>query len=158
MPVDRYWPALGAETAGIATAIAVILGIPLAWILQGRHFRGKRTVEAIAASATVLPAPLLCYCLLARLGHVWPLTRPGLAAAGVVSVLPFLLRRLRWSFAALNPAFGKAARSLGAPEWRVFARVDLPLVWRPAMTAAAWAVARLLLEFAAALWIAEPRP
>jgi molybdate transport system permease protein len=158
MPVDRYWPALGAEMAGIATAIAVILGLPLAWILQGRQFPGKRTVEAAAAAAMALPAPLLCYYLLARLGHLWPLTRPGLAAAGVVSVLPFLLRRLRWSFASLNPAYGKAARSLGAPEWRVFARVDLPLVWRPATIAAVWALARLLLEFAAAFWIAEPRP
>jgi len=158
MPVDRYWLALGAETAGLATAIAVALGVPLAWILQSWPFPGKRSAEAVLTAATALPAPLLCYFLLARLGHLWPWTRFGLAAAGVVSVLPFLLRRVRRSFASLNHSYADAARSLGAAEWRVFARVELPLVWQPILAAAAWALARLLLELAAAFWIAEPRP
>jgi molybdate transport system permease protein len=157
MPVDRYWLAPGAETAVLATAIALLLGVSLAWILQNRQFAGKRAAETAAGTATVLPAPLLCYYLLAQLGHRWPLTRLGLAVSGVVSVLPFLLRRSRASFAALNPSFAKAARSLGVSEWRVFTRVELPLVWRPVLAGAGWALSRLLLELAAALWIAEAR-
>jgi molybdate transport system permease protein len=157
MPVDRYWLARGAETAGLATATAVLLGVWLAWILQNRQFAGKRAAETAAGTATALPAPLLCYYLLAQLGHWWPLTRLGLAVSGVVAVLPFLLRRSRASFAALNPSFAKAARSLGVSEWRVFSRVELPLVWRPVLTGAGWALSRLLLELAAALWIADAR-
>ena len=135
----------------------MVLGLPLAWILQNRQFPGKRTLSALATAAMALPAPLLCYYLLADLGHAWPVTRTGLAAAGMISVLPFLLRRARLAFGALSPAFGKAARSLGVSEWRVFARVELPLVWRPMLGATAWALARLMLELAVAYWIAERR-
>jgi ABC-type spermidine/putrescine transport system permease subunit II len=158
MPVDRYsLLALGPEIAAIATAAALLLGVSLAWIVENRQFRGKRTFSACATAATALPAPLLCYYLLAQWGHAWPLTRLGLAAAGVVSTLPFLLRRLRSSFASLDPSYHQAARSLGASEWRVFALVDLPLVWRSIPGAAALAFVRVLLELMAAWWIAEPR-
>jgi molybdate transport system permease protein len=155
MPVDRYWLGPGAEAVGLATALAVILGVPLAWALQNRRFPGKPILEAVARAATALPAPLLCYYVLARSGHVWSLTRHGLAAAGLLSALPLLLRRSSSSFASLNPSYGKAARSLGTPEWRVFARVDLPLVWRSILNSAVWALVRLLLELVAALWISE---
>jgi molybdate transport system permease protein len=158
MPVDpSSLLALGPEIAGIVTAMALLLGVSLAWILQNRQFPGKRALGALVLAAMALPAPLLCYFLLAELGHVWSLTRLGLAAAGIVSTLPVLLWQLRSSFASLNPSYSKAARSLGASEWRVFALVDLPLVWRPLLGAAALAFVRVLLELMAALWIAEPR-
>jgi molybdate transport system permease protein len=154
MPVDRYWLALGGETAGLALALAVVLGVPLAWILENWHFAGQPAVSAIVTAARALPAPLLCYLLMR---HAWPVALPGMAAAGVLSALPILARDMQSAFGALNRSYGKAARSLGAPEWRVFARVELPLVWRPLVHATAWAVARLIVELAAAFWIAELR-
>jgi molybdate transport system permease protein len=158
MPVDRYaFLVLAPEIAGLATAAAVLLGVPMAWILENRRFPGRRTLSAFAHAAMALPAPLLCYYLLAEWGHAWPLTRLGMAAAGVVSTLPFLLRQLRGWLAALNPSYAKAARSLGASEWRVFAQVDLPMVWRPLLGAAVLAFVRVLLELTAAWWIAEHR-
>jgi ABC-type sulfate transport system permease component len=152
MPFDRYWLALGAETAGLATAIAAMAGAPLAWLLENREFRGSRAVSAVVHVATALPAPLLCYFLLA------PISLPGMTGAGVLSVLPLLIRQMRSAFSALSPSFGKAARSLGASEGLVFLRVELPMVWRPVAMAAAWALARLLLELAAAYWIGGRRP
>jgi molybdate transport system permease protein len=89
--------------------------------------------------------------------HAWPVALPGTVAAGVLSVLPLLAREMQSAYAALNRSYGKAARSLGASEWRVFAHVELPLVWRPLAGVTARAVARLILELAAAFWIAERR-
>jgi molybdate transport system permease protein len=154
MPVDRYWLALAGETTGLAAALAVALGVPLAWILENRQFAGNRTISAILTAATLLPAPLLCYLLMR---HAWPVALPGTVAAGVLSVLPLLAREMQSAYAALNRSYGKAARSLGASEWRVFAHVELPLVWRPLAGVTARAVARLILELAAAFWIAERR-
>jgi ABC-type sulfate transport system permease component len=154
MPVDRYWLALAGETTGLAAAFAVALGVPLAWILENRQFAGKRTVSAILTAATLLPAPLLCYLLMR---HGSQVALPGMASAGVLSVLPVLAREMQSAFAALNRSYGKAARSLGAPEWLVFARVELPLVWRPLAGVTVWALTRLILELMAAFWIAERR-
>jgi molybdate transport system permease protein len=152
MPLDRYWLALGGETAGLATAIAAVAGAPLAWLLENRKFPGRRTVSAVVSAATKLPAPLLCYYLLA------PISLIGLTGAGVLSVLPLLIRQMRSAFRAIGAKYGRAARSLGVSEARVFARVELPLVWRRLAEAAAWAFATLMLELAAAYWIGSRRP
>ena len=157
MPVDWSSLAIGPEIAGLATVVATVLGVCLAWILQNRQFPGKRALGAVATAAMALPAPLLCYYLLAELGHLWPLTRLGLAAASLLSSLPFLVRSSRASFASLSPSYGKAARSLGTSEWRVFSRVELPLVWRPILRSAGLALVRVLLELTAAFWIADLR-
>ena len=42
-------------------------------------------------------------------------------------------------------------------RWRAFAHVELPLIWRPLLSAAALALVRLLMELTAAFWIAEFR-
>lgn len=154
MPVDRGWLVLGAETAGLATACAAVLGVPLAWLLENRQFAGKRTVSAIVTAAIALPAPLLCYMLM---GHAWPLNWPGTVPVGVLSVLPFFTGRMRAAFAGIDRAFGKAARSLGVPEGLVLVRVELPLVRRALAESTAWALARLLLEFGAAVLFLRAR-
>ena len=155
MPVDRYPLALGLEIAAVATAIGAVLGVGFAWLLENRQFPGKRTLGTLATAAIALPAPLLCYYLLAVLGRFWPLTRIGLAAAGVISTLPLLLRAARTSFASLNPAYAKAACSLGASEWRIFACIELPLAFRPILNGALLAFLRVLAELAAALWLLD---
>ncbi|MBZ5723893.1 MAG: ABC transporter permease subunit [Acidobacteriia bacterium] len=156
MPADRYPLSLGLEIASLATVIAAVAGVWLSRALL-REFPGKRTLDALATAAIALPAPLLCYYLLAVRGRVWPLTRAGLVAAGVLSAAPLLVRSARVAFASLQPAYGNAARSLGASEWRVFARIELPLAIRALLAAIALVFARLVAELAAAFWLADPR-
>jgi len=66
-----------------------------------------------------------------------------------------VVRAGRMAFAALDPLYGKAARSLGASEWRVLWRVEFPLVWRRTLAAAALAFARVLAECFAIVLIAH---
>ena len=149
MPVDGYWLALSVETAGLATAFSVAAGVPLAWILENRTFAGRATASTVLNGAMALPAPLLCYLLV---GHAWPRSCSGTVPLGVLSALPLLVRQMRGAFAHVSPAPGKAARTLGMPEISVFARVELPVVWRAVGGAAVWAVARLALELSVAFW------
>jgi molybdate transport system permease protein len=149
---------LGLRVASLATAISVGTGLWCAWMLANREFPGKRVAGAIATWTIALPSPLLCYYLLAYLGRVWPLTGIGLVTAGVVSAMPLVVRAARTAFGSLDPGYAKAARSLGASDWRVFSRVELPLVFRPVLAVTALAFARVFAELTAAMWIAEPRP
>jgi molybdate transport system permease protein len=157
MPVARYLLWLGLRVAGLSTGISVVAGLWLAWTLSNREFAGKRAFGALATAALVLPSPVLCYFLLCVWGRVWFLTEIGLVAAGVVSAMPLLIRASRTAFASLDPNPGKAARSLGASDWRVFSRIELPLALRPILTAIALAFARVLGELAVASWIADRR-
>src|ERR1019366_1174171 len=101
------WLAL--RVAGLSTAISVVLGLWLGWTLANRQFAGKRALAALATAALALPAPVLCYYLLAVFARLWPLTEINLVAAGVLSAMPLLIRASRAAFASLDPNFTKAA-------------------------------------------------
>ena len=104
----------------------------------------------LLTAALALPAPVLCAFLL--------LGRPSLESwwitfAAVLSTAPLVVRAAKTAFAGLDPLYGKTARSLGASDWRILWRIDLPLIWRPALMAAALAFARVLAECAAIVLI-----
>ncbi|MBZ5582508.1 MAG: ABC transporter permease subunit [Acidobacteriia bacterium] len=143
MTVDWVWQSL--YVAAVATAVSVVFGLWLA----------RRRAAPYVAAGIALPAPVLCYCLLGACGHFWPITRPGWIVAGVVSTMPLFVRGFSAALARLDPAYGKAARSLGASNWRVFSRVELPLTSRPVLSAAGLAFARVLAELAVAQWTWE---
>lgn len=142
MPVDWRLLWLGVRVAGLATAISLILGVWLAWMLANRHFAGDRTLGRLATAALMAPAPVLCCYLF------WTFTLPHVVGAGVLAAFPLVVRGGREALGGLNPAWGKAARTLGAPDWRIFASVELPLVWRPLLGAAGLAFARVMAELA----------
>ena len=141
------WAAL--RVAGISTVVSVAAGLWLAWLLVNGQFRGRRQLGALLTGALALPAPVICYYLL--LGRDWAW---GMAGAAVLSALPMMARAGRLAFGSLDPVYGNGARSLGASNWRVFWRVELPMVWRGAAAAAAVGFARVLAEAAAAVLIA----
>jgi molybdate transport system permease protein len=158
MPVAPSLLWFAVRVAGLSTGISVVVGLSLAWTLANREFAGKRALGALSGAALALPAPVLCYYLICVLGRVWPLNEPCMVAAGVLSAMPLLIRVSRTAFASLDPNLEKAARSLGAPGWSVFLRIDLPLELRPILGATGLALARVLAELAAAFWIANQRP
>jgi putative thiamine transport system permease protein len=51
--------------------------------------------------------------------------------------LPYVFLSLADPWRALDPRYARTAASLGAAPWRVFARVKLPLLLAPLLTAAA---------------------
>jgi ABC-type Fe3+ transport system permease subunit len=83
---------------------------------------------------------------------LWPLTQAGLVAAGVISVEPLVLSAVRSAFAGLDPGYGRAARSLGASEWRVFSRIHLPLALRPILGNAASMFLGVIAQLAIVWW------
>ena len=54
----------------------------------------------------------------------------------------------------MDQAYERAARSLGASEWRLFWRVSIPLARRPIAAATALAFARSMGDFGANLMVA----
>src|SRR5262249_25914398 len=71
---------------------------------------------------------------------------------------PLLIKFTRAAFESIDPSFERAARSLGASEWKVFWRVTVPLARRPILAAAALAFARSLGDFGITIMIAGNIP
>jgi molybdate transport system permease protein len=159
---DALW--LSLKTTSIAMAIIVVVGTPAAYLLATRRFRGRALVVTLIELPLVLPPAVAGIALLAAVG---PSGIAGglvedagiqlvLETAGVVVALtfvasPFYVRQAQAAFAALDPTWIDASRTLGASEARTFARVAIPAAAPGLVAGGALALGRALGEFGATL-------
>ena len=150
MPLDWSPLWLSLRYAGLATLFAILVALPLAWLLARRPFPGCELLDAAANLPLVLPPAVLVYYLLAALGR-WPLHFSWHAAVVVSAIytLPLLLRMIRAGLAGVDHSFENAARGLGAGEWRTFWLVTLPLAWRALIAAVLAGFVRAFADFGA---------
>jgi molybdate transport system permease protein len=172
MPIDWFPLWLSLRVASLATLFSLALGLWLAYMLANREFRGKELVDALATLPLVLPPTVLGYYLLVVLGRMSPLGRlyesvvgqplvftwQAAVVASTVHALPLLVKTARAALESVDRSYEKAARNLGASEWRVFWRVTLPLARRSIIAAAVLAFARSLGDFGATLMVAGNIP
>jgi molybdate transport system permease protein len=172
MPLDWFPLWLSLEVATAATLISVALGLAIAWLLANRDFPGKNLIDAVATLPLALPPTVLGYYLLvvigrsSWIGRAWeavtgsPLVFTWRAAviASTLHAIPLLIKSSRAALESVDLACERAARSLGASEWRLFWRVSLPLASRPIAAATVLAFARSLGDFGATLMIAGDIP
>jgi molybdate transport system permease protein len=155
-----------------ATAVAVALGLPMAWVLARSTVPGRRALRAVALVPLVLPPVVGGVALLLAFGRrglvgrwldAWfgvrlPFTTAGAVLAEAFVAMPFLVITAEAAFRGVDGRFEEAARALGARPWTVFRRVTLPLV-APALAAgAALAWARAIGEFGATITFAGNSP
>src|SRR6185437_4202250 len=72
--------------------------------------------------------------------------------------LPLLVKSARAALESVDRSYERAARNLGASEWKLFWRVTLPLAWRSIFAATALAFARALGDFGVTLMVAGNIP
>ena len=155
-----------------ATVIAVVFGVPLAWLLARIPFPGRGLVRALCTLSMVLPPVVAGVALFYALGRQgllglyldrWfgftlPFTTNGVIVAQAFVAMPFLVITVEGAFRQLDTRFEDAARTLGGSPWYVFRRVTLPAI-RPGLVAGAvLAWARALGEFGATITFAGNFP
>lgn len=163
---------LSLRVALLATAFSLAVGVWIAYLLANRQFRGKELVDAAVTLPLVLPPTVLGYYLLVLLsresvlGRLFesitggPLVFTWKAAvlAAMVHSTPLLVKLVRAALETVDRTYEKAARNLGATEWRVFWRISLPLARRPVFAAAVLAFARSLGDFGVTIMLAGNIP
>ncbi|MDE3054327.1 MAG: ABC transporter permease, partial [Gemmatimonadota bacterium] len=137
-------------------------GIPLAYVLSRRRFRGRGLLAALLDLPLVVPHPVAGIALLLVLGRGTPAGRALLAAGleitgsrtGIVCAMlfvsaPLLVSAAREAFDRVDPRLEAVARTLGDPPWRAVRRVTLPLAARGLVSAGVVMWARAISEFGA---------
>lgn len=159
-------------TSIMATALAAVIGIPLAWLLARDALPVTRLVRALVIVPLLLPPVVSGVALLAAFGRrglvggplydafgiQFPFSTAGVVLAEAFVAMPFLVIALEGGFRSLDRRFEDAALTLGASSWTVFRRITLPLVG-PALAAGVvlcWA--RALGEFGATITFAGNLP
>ena len=158
-------------TAAGATVLMIVPGLALAWLLARRRFRGRLLLETLVSLPLVMPpvaTGLLLLWLLGRRGPIGRLVEPlGLEivftpAAVVIAMaimgLPLLVRTARAGFEQVTRRYEQMAETLGAPPWRVFTTITLPLASRNIFAGALLGFTRALGEFGATIVVAGSIP
>jgi molybdate transport system permease protein len=147
-----------------ALALAVVTGVPLAWLLARRDFPGRSFVRALVTVPLVLPPVVGGVALLLAFGRhgIVPLhlafTTWGAVAAEAFVAMPFLVLSVEGVIASLDSRYEEVAGTLGAGPVTTFRRVTLPLVAPGLAAGAALAWARALGEFGATITFAGNLP
>ncbi len=159
---------LSLQVTLVATGLMVAMGLPLAWLLARRRFRGATLLETLVMLPLVLPPTVVGYYLLLALGRGSPIvawfgwrvlfTWVAAAIASAVVGLPLLVQAARAAIAGVDPALEHAARTLGSSELEVLWRVTLPLARRGILAGLVLAATRALGEFGATLMVAGNIP
>lgn len=163
---------LSMECSLWATALSVVLGVPLAWVLAVGRFPGRDLLRALCMLSMVLPpvvGGIALFFALGRRGLVgqhldaWfgvtlPFTTAAVVIAQTFVAMPFLVVTAEAALRQLDPRVEEAARSLGATPWYAFRRVTLRTVAPSLLAGAALAWARALGEFGATVTFAGNFP
>jgi molybdate transport system permease protein len=163
---------LSIRVAVVATLLNALLGIPLAYLLARRPFRGRAVVDLLVTLPLVLPPTVTGYYLIVLLGRRGWLGAPVYAATGwsvaftwyaaviaaTVMALPLLVRTARAAIESVDRELEKAAFTLGRSEWRTALEVTLPLAKNGIVAGLVLAFARALGEFGATLMLAGNIP
>ncbi|MEW1685668.1 molybdate ABC transporter permease subunit [Streptomyces sp. NPDC093594] len=158
--------------ATTATALSLLVGVPLAWLLARTDFPGRGLVRALVTLPLVLPPVVGGVALLLALGRngivgrwldAWfgvtlPFTTAGVVLAETFVALPFLVISVEGTLRAADPRFEEAAATLGASRFTAFRRVTLPLIAPGVAAGAVLAWARALGEFGATITFAGNFP
>jgi molybdate transport system permease protein len=151
-----------------ATALSVLFGMPLAWVLARIRFPGRPLVRALVLLPLVLPPVVGGVALLAafsRRGIVgeplydWfgiqlTFTTAGAVLAETFVALPFFVITVEAALRSMDRRYEDVASTLGAGRWTVFRRVTLPMVGPSVVAGAVLAWARALGEFGATITFA----
>lgn len=163
--LDSLW--LTFLAAFTATVIALVLGIPLAYLLARREFWGKSLVQGIIDLPLIIPHTAAGVALIMVFGRQQLLGKPfasvgvfftesfaGIVIAMLFVSMPLLVDTARETFALVDPRLEGVARTLGAGPWSAFRRVTLPLAWRGIVAGSVMMWARGISEFGAVVILA----
>jgi len=159
-------------TASAATAVSLVVGVPLAWLLARSGWPGLRVLRALVTLPLVLPPVVGGVALLLAFGREgflgryldqWfgltiPFSPLAVVMAETFVAMPFLVVTVEGALRTADLGYEEAAATLGASRTGVFRRVTLPLVAPSLAAGAVLCWARALGEFGATITFAGSFP
>ncbi len=159
---------LSVACAAAATALSLVFGTPLAWVLARTRMHGRRLVRALVLLPMILPPVVGGVALLAAFSLNSPLggwlhdaldiqltfSPAAVIMAQTFVAMPFYVITVEGALSHVDPRFEDVAGTLGAGPLAVFRKVTLPLIAPSVAAGAVLAFARALGEFGATVTFA----
>ena len=146
--------------SGIAVALCIAIGVPIAWLLGRSTVPGRGALDALNTLILAIPGTAIGIAYI-RAFHV-EIPGLGVALTSVWIIMPLVLavRRLpytvRGSYASLvlvHTSMEEAAASVGATGFRTFRDITLPLIWKGVLVGGLFSFMTSLQEASATLFL-----
>ncbi len=145
-------------TSGATTVIALVFGIPIAYVLSRFKVPFPIVVDTILDLPIILP-PLVAGVALLTVVRYWlgpffdalgiqiHYTSRGIVLAQLFIAGPFAIRAVKSAFDDTSPRYEAVARTLGCTRFEAFVKVGLPLARNGILAGAIMTWARAVSEF-----------
>jgi molybdate/tungstate transport system permease protein len=147
-----------------ATIAALVTGIPLAYLLARKKFKGKKIIEGLIDLPVIIPHTAAGIALLTVWGRHSVLSKFfGLKLIGTEIVIsmamffvsvPFLVNAVKAGFKLIDERYEKTAFTLGATRWKAFFTVSLPMAKKSIFSGSIMMWGRGISEFGAVVILA----
>ena len=156
-----------------ATAITIIIGVPLAFCLARLPVPGKPALLALASLPLVLPSFVAAYALVLLLGRAGIVTQwlrevgipftsiyglTGVTVVFALSFFPFVVIPTLAAFKAVDISVEEAGQNLGASRWRTFWTVTVPIVMPAVLAGGLLVFIDAIESFGVPFVLAEDKP
>jgi sulfate/thiosulfate transport system permease protein len=148
----------------LVTAVNVVMGPIIAWVLVRDRFWGKRLLDLVIDIPFAMPTIVAGLVLLGLYGPKSPLginvsnTRASVTLALAFVTLPFIVRTVQPVLAELEADVEEAAASLGAGRVTILRRIVLPAIVPAIAAGAALSFARAISEYGSLVLLSGSLP
>jgi molybdate transport system permease protein len=163
---------LSLQVAAVSTALIMLTGIPVAYVLARRDFRGKELLDVLCTLPLVLPPTVTGYYLIILFGRNgfigrfiyewtgWSIMFTWYAAvlASFIVALPLMIKTTRAALESVDKNLIDASYTLGHSDFDTALKVVLPLAKRGIVAGTVLSFARAMGEFGATLMLAGNLP
>ncbi|MDO5852614.1 MAG: iron ABC transporter permease [Thermoplasmata archaeon] len=123
--------------AFIVTIIDIVVGLPMAWIMVRRDFKGKRWLDTLLDMPLAFPTAVLGISVVMFWGAPEGISIPGLGLdlspymmlvlLHIIFTYPYMVRSLSGILEQIDVNYETAAMTLGASKWTAVRTITLPL-------------------------------
>jgi len=152
---DVLW--VTAEVVLAVVLLSIAIGVPAAYALARKEFRGKQLVMLLFILPLIIP-PITYGIPMATVMYQAGLagTLPGVILANLVPALPFVILVMTPFIEQIDPTLEKAARVFGAGALRIFRHVLIPLLMPGILAASLLVLVRTIAMFELTFLTAGP--
>ena len=121
----------------VVTVIDIVVGLPIAWIMVRKDFKGKKWLDTLLDMPLAFPTAVLGISVVMFWGAPEGVELPGLGIVvspyvmmiflHILFTYPYMVRSLSAILEQIEPNFETAAMTLGASKWTAFRTITLPL-------------------------------
>ncbi len=123
--------------AFLVTIVDILVGLPMAWIMVRRDFKGKRWLDTLLDLPLAFPTAVLGISVVMFWGAPEGVTIPGLGLdlspyamlilLHIIFTYPYMVRSLSGILEQIDINYETAAMTLGASKWTAVRTITIPL-------------------------------